>query len=108
MPAAARSQGVDAVLSLTGAGSPLIGCSLPLETVTNEGSSNVLVNDIGVVREGDLVDPHPALGCGPDTSGLTTASSKVFANNRGVGVIGGQYTGDNIITSGSGNVFVGL
>ena len=108
MPAAARSQGVDAVLSLTGAGSTRRGCPAPLETATNQGSSDVLINGVGAVRIGDIVAPHRARGCGPDTSGLTTASSRVFANNLGVGVIGSQYTSDNTITSGSGNVFVGL
>lgn len=108
MPAAARANGADSVLSLTGAGRVRRGCPSPLETATNQGSPNVFINNNPAVRIGDLVAPHRARGCGPDTSGLTAASGRVFANNLGVGVIGGQYTGDNIITSGSGDVFVSL
>lgn len=107
MPAAARSQGEDTVLSLTGAGGESQGCPAPLETSTDQGSSDVLINGVGAVRIGDAVAFHRAIGCGPDLSTLTSASSKVFANNQGVGIIGGQYTSDNIITSGSRDVFVG-
>ncbi len=104
MPALARSSGQDRVFSFTGAGR---GCGSPMETVTNEGSSNVLVNGYGVVRQGDKVGVHPRAGCSLDDSILTLFSSTVFINGKGVGRIGDEYTNDNIIISGSRNVFVG-
>jgi len=105
MPAAARGNGVDSVLSQTGSG---LNCAFPLVTSTDECSSNVFVNGTGIVREGDRVTPHAALGCTPiDQSPLTTFSSTVFINNKGAGRLGDQYTSDNTITSGSPNTFVG-
>jgi uncharacterized Zn-binding protein involved in type VI secretion len=59
------------------------------------------------VRLGDVVASHPAAGCGPDGSAITAASGTVFANGRNLARIGDLYTGDNIITSGSSNVFAG-
>lgn len=38
---------------------------------------------------------------------LTTGSSTVFVNGKGIGRIGDQYTSDNTIISGSSNVFAG-
>jgi uncharacterized Zn-binding protein involved in type VI secretion len=104
MPAVARGDGTDSVFSLTGSG---FQCLSPIGTSTNECSGDVFCNAIGVVRAGDKVAPHPAAGCGPDTSGLTTFSSTVFVNGRGCGRLGDQYTPDNTITSGSPNVFAG-
>lgn len=109
MPGIARVI-IDSVNSLTGAGD---GCAYPLTTTTgNIGSTNVLVNGSGVVREGDTVNPHLRAGCDSrpeylDDSALTTFSSKVFVNGLGVGRVGDEYTSDNIITSGSTNVFGG-
>jgi uncharacterized Zn-binding protein involved in type VI secretion len=104
MPEVARGDGVDAVQSLTGSGT---NCLNPLITATDECSSDVFVNNIGVVREGDRVAPHPAAGCGPDESVLTTFSTTVFINNKGAGRKGDQYTSDNIIIEGSLNTFIG-
>jgi uncharacterized Zn-binding protein involved in type VI secretion len=105
MPAVARGNGADSVLSLTGSGGP--GCPSPLNTTTDVCSGNVNVNGNGVVRDGDKVMPHIAAGCGTDESALTKFSSTVFANGKGIARIGDEYTGDNMITSGSGNVFAG-
>lgn len=104
MPAAARGNLTDIVASLTGSG---FNCASPLTTATDQCSSNVIVNGQGAVREGDKVAPHPAAGCGPDESVLTTFSSTVFINGKGAGRLGDQYTSDNTITSGSPNVFIG-
>lgn len=105
MPAVARGNGTDSVLSLTGTGGP--GCPAPLGTSTDVCSDDVIVNGDGVVREGDKVMAHTAAGCGTDGSVITTFSSTVFANGKGVARIGDEYTSDNLITSGSGNVFAG-
>lgn len=104
MPAAARSLGQDRVFSLTGVGR---GCGRPMQTVTGAGSATVFINGFGAVRLGDLVGTHPRAGCLPDVSPLTTGSSTVFVNGMPVGRIGDQYTSDNIIISGSTNVFIG-
>lgn len=104
MPAIARSNGNDRVLSLTGTGK---FCLAPIQTSTGAGSSTVFVNGIPVVKLTDPVAPHPFGGCGPDTSVLTVGSSLVFANGKGIGRIGDQYTGDNTIISGSQTVFSG-
>ena len=104
MPAAARGDSEDTVFSNTGSGSQ---CRSPITTSTDECSEDVFVNSIGIVREGDQVAAHPAAGCGPDESVLTSFSATVFVNSKGAGRIGDEYTGDNTITSGSSNVFIG-
>lgn len=104
MPPAARGNGSDSVFSKTGTGK---NCGSPVSTATNECSGDTFVENIGVVRIGDKVAPHPAGGCGPDESGLTKSSTTVFVNGRGAGRIGDEYTSDNIVTSGSTTVFIG-
>ncbi len=105
MPAVARAAGTDRVLSRTGSGT---ACGSPLQTTTGvNGSPNVFVNGIAVVRQSDVVGVHPAAGCSTDASTLSTYSSTVFVNGLGLGRIGDEYTSDNIIISGSTNVFAG-
>ncbi len=104
MPAVARSNAQDSVLSKTGTG---VNCVSPLQTTTGVGASTVFVNGIPVVKLMDPVGIHSFLGCGPDTSTLSTSSSTVFANGKGIGRIGDQYTSDNTIISGSQTVFSG-
>lgn len=104
MPPVARGNGTDAVFSKTGSGR---NCARPLTTETDQCSENVFANNIGIVRSGDQIAAHPAIGCSNDGSTITTKSSTVFANNLGVARIGDEYTSDNTITSGSANVFAG-
>lgn len=104
MPAAARGQGVDQVFSKTGTGR---NCRSSMITATNACSSDTFINTFGAVRIGDIIQLHPASGCGPDRSVLTTSSTTVFVNNKGAGRIGDEYTPDNIIISGSQTVFIG-
>lgn len=104
MPGVARANGNDTVFSLTGSGR---GCNSPVNTVTGPGTSTLYVGGFQVVVQGDFVGSHPASGCGPDLSQLTTFSSKVFVGGKGVGRVGDKYTNDNTITSGSSNVFIG-
>ena len=92
------------VFSKTGSGHE---CKFPRMTSTNQCSSNVTVEGFGVVRQGDSVNPHPKAGCSNDGSTLSTFSSKVFVNGKGVAMLGKLYTSDNTITSGSAKVFVG-
>lgn len=104
MASVARANGTDTVFSLTGSGSE---CESPMNTVTGDGTTNVFVGGVPVVVQGDQVGSHPAFGCGPDLSTLSSFSSTVFANGKGIGRIGDQYTADNTITSGSSTVFAG-
>jgi len=78
-----------------------------MNTVTGSGSSTVFVGGASVVVQGDPVGSHPAAGCGPDLSTLSTFSSTVLVGGKGVGRVGDQYTADNIITSGASTVFIG-
>lgn len=105
MPAIARASGVDSVFSFSGAGKK---CALPLRTSTGVPTvPTVLVGGVPVVVQGDIVGLHPARGCAPDISPLSTHSVTVFVGGRGVGRIGDRYGIDNIITSGFSTVFVG-
>lgn len=102
MPAVARGNGQDSVFSLTGTGK---NCGSPIITTTGTGSSTVFINGISAVFQGNLVGTHPAGGCSPDLSTLSSFSGTVFANGGGLGRIGDQYTADNTIISGSSTVF---
>ena len=104
MPPAARGSGGDSVFSKTGTGK---GCSKPVTTATAACSGDVFFNGKGAVRLGDAVASHAAGGCAPDGSGLTSSSGTVKVNGKGVARIGDQYTGDNTITSGSSDIFIG-
>jgi uncharacterized Zn-binding protein involved in type VI secretion len=109
MPAVARANGVDTVFSLTGTLSSTrpLAYNNPIDTVTGTGSPDVFVNGTPVVRQDDTVGAHLNSTGGTDTSVLTTFSSSVFVNSKGIGRLGDQYTSDNTITSGSPSVFAG-
>jgi len=104
MPPAARGSGTDSVFSKTGSGK---GCGKPMTTATAACSGDVFFNNKGAVRIGDAVASHPAGGCAPDGSTLSSASGTVKVNNQFVARIGDGYGGDNTITSGSSDVFIG-
>jgi uncharacterized Zn-binding protein involved in type VI secretion len=100
MPAVSRKSGTDSIATNH-------GCDAT--TVTDQGSSDVLVNSIGAVRAGDLCQVHLVLvgsSCVPHTVALTSYSGSVFVNSKGVGRQGDAYSG-HTLTSGSGNVFAG-
>jgi uncharacterized Zn-binding protein involved in type VI secretion len=100
MPAVARKSGTDTI-------STNHGCTGT--TTTNQGSSDVCVNGIGVVREGDLNTTHSYTGRGCSVSHavpLSAASSSVFVNGKALGRVGDSYSGETI-SSGSANVFAG-
>jgi uncharacterized Zn-binding protein involved in type VI secretion len=100
----ARALGRDSVFSPDGTG---YKCRFPMGTKTFQSSApNVKIEGTPPVCAGDKVAPHPKSGCAPDSSGCSSYSKKVFANNKGVARIGDSY-GSNKITSGSGKVFAG-
>jgi hypothetical protein len=125
MPAVARKSGADTIAT---------GHGCDTTTVTLEGSNNVFVNNIGIVRKGDLAqvhtyevehtreveDPPPDppvpddyvpsthteyyTTCDPHQFALTSYSGNVFANNLNIGRLGDTY-GREALSSGSPNVF---
>lgn len=78
-------------------------------TVTDVGSSTVLVNGYGVCRLGDSIKIHninSGASCIPHTAYINSASSTVFAN--GIAIARKDDSADNgLITSGSTNVIIG-
>lgn len=105
MPAIVLADGQDDVLSLTGSGHE---CRLPKSIKTGAATfTSVKINGHPPVLEGDDVAPHNKGNCVPDDSVLTTFSTKVKINGKGVARIGDKYGSDNTITSGSSNVFIG-
>lgn len=106
MPAAARANRMSVVFSLSGRGKK---CAFPTRTTSGVvGSTRVFVNGFQAVKIGDLVGPHLRRGCVPDFSILTSGSSRVFVEGLPMGKLGDRYTSDNIIVSGSRNVFIGF
>lgn len=103
MPAVARKG--DNVLSPDGFG---YRCRFPGETNVDEVNSNrVYANGKLIVVLGNRVGSHKLPGCSADdVSTLSSASSTVKIGGKGVGRIGDQY-GNNTISEGSNNVFVG-
>lgn len=100
MPKVARKDGVDSINTNH-------GCDAT--TVTDEGSTKVFVEGIGVVRNGDKCAVHllpSGKSCVPHQVSLTTYSSKVKADGKEVGRIGDSYNGHQI-TSGSDKVYAG-
>lgn len=103
MPAVARSQGADGVLSPDGTGK---NCAFPMNVTTGSATQTKVTADMKpVVVQGDKPQPHPMPGCNTiDQQPLSSFSSKVSAAGKKVGRIGDMY-GNNIITSGSSKVF---
>lgn len=114
MPAVARKNQVDIVQCIDGTPGSLCSpgvfrCDSPSIQATLAGSDNVRVNGIGVVREDDVMKPHPApeCNCPLHQPVLTAFSSKVFVNGKRLGRLGDLYTPGHVIASGSSNVFDG-
>lgn len=101
---AARKDSVDSVFSPDGTGK---NCNFPTTQSTSKGSSDVFINGIGAVRQGDAMKVHAGPGCPPHAPPLTSCSSTVFVNGKGIGRIGDVYGGNHPILTGSSNVFAG-
>ncbi len=101
MPAIARKNGIDKV--------DINHATCQGSTTTDVGSEDVLVNNVGVVRQADQVKSHthspPA--CPSHSPGLSSFSSTVFVNNKAIGRLGDAYDCGATISSGSSNVFAG-
>lgn len=101
--AIARKDGVDLVQSPHGTG---YNCLTPTVHATDEGSDNVFIGGVGVVREGDRMQEHMAPGCVPHSPVLTEFSGSLYANGKRVGRVGDSYEG-HIILTGSSNISAG-
>jgi uncharacterized Zn-binding protein involved in type VI secretion len=100
MPAVSRKDGTDSIST---------NHACDATTVTKDGSGDVFVNSIGAIRAGDLCEVHTfrvGNSCVPHQVPLTSYSSTVFVNGKGVGRLGDQYSGHDV-TSGSSDVFAG-
>lgn len=75
----------------------------------DEHSSDVLVNNKGVSRQGDKNTSHlkPGSPCPSHTAPITTGSGSVFVNNKGCGRVGDALTGCTSVAEGSPDVFAG-
>ena len=105
MPAVARAG--DTVMSSSGTGRQ---CAAPMNTTVGEVNSKVKADGIFVTCEGKKIAPHPKRGCSIDTSTLSSFSSKVRVQGKGIGRIGDGYDAGpetNVISKGSSKVFAG-
>jgi uncharacterized Zn-binding protein involved in type VI secretion len=84
MPAVSRGDSVDTVTT---------NHDCVDATTTDTMSGDVKVNGTGVHRQGDKTVSHPmgAPTCPNHTSGITTGSTTVFANNKGIARVGDLY-----------------
>lgn len=111
MPPVARKDGVDLVQSPDGGGvsdSQRPECKIPSIQRTNQGSSTVFADGIGVVREGDQMIQHQGPNCDPHAPVLTTYSPNVYADGLRVGRLGDHYNSENsdhVLVTGSPNVW---
>lgn len=109
MPAIARADGTDKVLSITGSG---YKCKFPTTVSTGKATQKkVTAGGVPVVVEGGIVAEHKLPGCiAIDKSPLKTYSSRVSVGGKKVARIADTYgegEGLNTITSGSSRVFAG-
>ena len=83
-------------------------CSVPVRA-GNVIAPNVFVNGKPIQRRGDINTLHlkPGIPCPPHTAGIAVGSTKVFANNKGVGRTGDLIVGCTACGLGSTNVFAG-
>lgn len=109
MPAIARADGTDKVLSITGSG---YKCKFPTTVSTGSATQKkVTAEGVPVVVDGDIVAPHALPGCIEiDKSSIKTHSGRVSIGGMKVARIADTYgEGEslNTITSGSSRVFAG-
>jgi len=119
MPAVARMSGTDTVSCTDGAVGSSCGRNVhhwdtPTTQATDAGSSNVFINGVGAVRQGDVMKTHPdGVPCVSSpvnhAPALSTYSPNVFVNGKALGRVGDKYDSDghkdHTISSGSPNVF---
>ena len=81
------------------------GCFPPRPSVA--GSPNVLVNNIPIVRVGDMYAPHGCPTCPPHPAPLAAGSSTVLVNNMPAGRMGDAVGCGSSAMACSANVSIG-
>ena len=71
------------------------------------GSSNVFVNGIPASRQGDKNSIHLKTPSTPHTAAITTGSTKVFVDGKGIGRKDDAVSSCTSVADGSSNVFSG-
>ena len=81
-------------------------CSTPAR---DQHSPNVLVNNIGVSRQGDNNTTHllPGVPCPAHAAPIASGSGTVFVNGKGCGRVGDSISACTSVAAGSSNVFAG-
>lgn len=112
MPLVARKDGVDQVDTVhvsVGDKDPLdlIACDADPQIIgTDEGSADVFVEGVGVVRQDDKEQAHTIPGCSTHQTGLASFSPNVFANGKPIGRLNDTYgCGAKIVAVTQGTVF---
>lgn len=102
MPAVARANGTDTVLSPDGVGK---NCGFPVTVATGSATQErVTADKKPLVVKGDKPAVHDMSACSTDPAKLDKFSSRVSATGNKIARIGDMY-GNNTITSGSSRVF---
>ena len=121
MPAAALSGGASSVSCTDGAqgtpcGKNVWHWDVPITSTSDAGSSDVIIEGKGAVREGDVMTSHPdgdpCVGSPVNHApALSSFSSTVFVNGKGMGRVGDHYDSDghfsHTISSGAATVTCG-
>lgn len=121
MPAIALKDGYSLVAATDGSQGSLCATkpnrynwNTPTTQASNQGSGDVFAENIGVVREDDIMVSHPdgdpcTVSPINHAPALSTYSPNVFANGKRIGRIDDKYNSDghydHTITSGAGTVF---
>lgn len=73
------------------------------------GSSDVIVNGLGISRQGDNNTAHllPGSPCPSHAAPIAAGSSTVIINGRGCGRVGDAVSGCTSVAQGSPDVFAG-
>ena len=73
------------------------------------GSSDVIVNGIGISRQGDNNTNHllPGSPCPSHVAPIAVGSTTVIVNGRGCGRVGDALSGCTSVAQGSPDVFAG-
>ena len=74
-----------------------------------QGSSDVIVNNRRVSRQGDRNTPHllPGNPCPGHSAAISRGSSRVIINNRGCGRVGDSISGCTAVAQGSPDTIAG-
>ena len=77
--------------------------------MTRAEGSNVIVNGIGISRQGDNNTAHllPGDPCPTHAAPIAIGSTTVFINGKGCGRIGDAISSCTSVATGSSNVFAG-